>query len=52
VTAVYSIQSPPVVLYVTKGKNRDTLVEHNKENISVDRACELILAPLLFDDIE
>jgi hypothetical protein len=51
ITAIYSTQKAPVILYVSKGKEGQTVIEYSKEEVSLDRACELILAPLLFDDI-
>jgi hypothetical protein len=51
ITAVYSTQTPPIILYVSRDEKGPAVIEYSEENVSLDRACELILAPILFDDL-
>jgi hypothetical protein len=51
ITAVYSTQTPPRILYVNRSEEGQAVVEYSEESVSLDRACELILAPILFDDL-
>lgn len=51
ITALYSTHLPPVIFHVTRATDGPALIEHNKEIVSLEHACELILRPILFDDL-
>jgi len=49
--ANYSTALPEILLTVINTEDGHAVVQHNSREISLDRVCELILRPMLFDDL-
>jgi hypothetical protein len=51
IKANYSTDQPELLFTIGTSEKRHTALQHDAKCISLDEACELILRPLLFEDV-